>query len=637
MRRTMFLFLPVLLVILIMAGCQTAAPDTARTERGELLSLDPQVTYGKLSNGLTYYIRVNHKPEGRAELRLAVNTGSVLEDDDQRGIAHFLEHLAFNGTLHFKKDALIDYMESIGMRFGGDLNAYTSWDETVYRLQVPTDDKEKLVTALLILEDWAHNISIEPEEVEKERGVIIEEWRADRGADERIQEQHVAAALSGSRYPSRRAIGEMSIIEKVTAATISRFYRDWYRPDLMSVIVVGDVDPVWVKQQLEEKLGKITAPSSPRPRANFPVPGNNQPIISIAADPEATGSSIRIYFKHEPTAFTHEMDYRDLIIEYLVFNILDERLTELSQKSGSPFSSVYNGVGRYVRTLHVGLVGGEVKNGQVKEAVDSLLAEVERIRRFGFLPSELARAKQNALSGMEQAYAERDKRESDRLAAEYIRNYMEGEAAPGIEKETELYKKFVPEITLAEINSLLKDFFPEQNRVLLVAMPDSPDLKKPSLQELTESFRIVKNMTLSAWVDDAVNSPLLPTTPAPGRITTTLAHNNGITEWILSNGVHVLLKPTDYKNDEIIMRAFSPGGLSLVPDDLYVPASTASGLVTESGIAGFTKSQLDKILTGKELSVAPFMDDLYEGFTGATRPADIREMFELVYLYFTSP
>ncbi|MBN1524984.1 MAG: insulinase family protein [Spirochaetales bacterium] len=639
-RYFIFLFLILSLVFsCITAPSSSGTTDHDRTSAASpVLELDSSIIHGKLSNGLTYYIRKNAKPEQRAELRLVVNTGSVLEDDNQRGIAHFLEHLAFNGTLHFKKDSLIDYLESIGMRFGSDLNASTSYDETIYRLQVPTDDIAKLDTGLLILEDWAHNIVIDPVEVEKERKVIIEEWRSDRGADERIRDTHLADSFTGSRYAERRPIGEIKIIETVRPETIQKFYSDWYRPDLMAVVVVGDVDPEMVRKKIEQQFGSIPAVKNPRPRELFTIPGNDDPIISIAAEKEATSSWLKLFFKQTPQMVVTEADYRMLITRHLFFDMINSRLDELSQNSSSPFVSAYAARGRFVRTMDVGLLGAVVKENQVKKGLESLLIEVERIKKHGFVFTELERGKQNAITSMEQAYENSDKRDSSHLASEYIRNFLEKETVPGIEKEYKLYEKFIPGITLDEMNSLADTLLPVKNRILLVAAPQKPDIPAVTKDDCTQIFAAAAKADVQPYVDDTAAGQLMTVLPKPGTIIKTVAHDEmGITELTLSNGIHVLLKPTQFTNDEIVMRAFSPGGLSLVSDDVYVPASTAAGLVAASGVAGITQSQLGKLLAGKQVQVSPYIDELFEGFSGGARTKDIKEMFQLIYLYFTAP
>ena len=602
------------------------------------LPIDPQVTVGKLKNGLTYYIRENRHPENRAELRLVVNAGSVLEDDDQLGIAHFVEHMAFEGTTHFKKQEIVDYLESIGMRFGPDLNAYTTFDETVYRLQVPTDSTEILEKAMQILEDWAHNILFEQEEIDKERGVIVEEWRIRRDAETRIRELQYPVLFHDSRYALRNPIGKMEIIRTFEPETLKRFYRDWYRPDLMAVIAVGDFDKVVVEKLIQNYFSKITAPKDPRVHPEFSVPDHAETLFSIVTDKELTTSRVSVFTKHQIKEYRTVRDYRTILIENLFYSMLDARLWELTKSQDPPFIDANSGSGRFVRSKQFSILGAQVKDNEIERGVEALLTEVERIKRFGFTESELERQKEELLAWVEQFYNERDKRESDSYMFEYTDNYLEGEPIPGIEFEYELFKRYMPVITIGEVNVYAIDICAEKNRVILIGAPQKPDTRLPDQDDLSALISMVKSKEILPYVDVISDTPLISSLPSPTHI---LEERNieeiGVTEWTLGNGVRVVLKPTDFKNDEILFRAFSPGGHSLVSDNDWAAAVTATDIIEEGGVASFTLTELSKKLSGKLADVSPWIDELFEGMSGSATPEDLETMFQLIYLYFISP
>ncbi len=614
-----------------------ACPSRKAVRKPNALPFDEAVTYGVLPNGLTYYIRANQKPEQRVELRLAVNAGSVLEDDNQRGVAHFLEHLAFNGTTHFKKNELISVLESMGMRFGNDLNASTSYDQTVYRLQVPADNDKGLDTGLLILEDWAHNIVLDKAEVDKERKVIMEEWRQDRGAGERIREQQLKFLFADSRYLERRPIGSMEIVSTVTPDTIRKFYTDWYRPDLMAVIVVGAVDPKAVEEKIKEHFGGISPPFFPRPRLEYGVPFNSFPVASVVKDKEATDTAFNLYIKRPVRPLETEDDYRRMLSEYLYHNLLSARLSEIAQQPDSPFLQAYSTQGRIVRGLEAVVLGATAKEGRLRQALERVMLEVERAKRFGFTNAELDREKRSLLAGIEQSYNERDKRNSAALIQEYVRHFLENEASPGIEYEYELYKRFVPAYTVAQINALGADLFTDNNEVLLAHAPDKAGVDVPDMSDLLQVLSRVKTAQLKPYEEEMIDRPLVATPPAKGKVVSEKTDKQlGLVVWELSNGVQVTLKPTDFKNDEIVMRAYRAGGHSLASDKDYIPAAAAADLVRFSGVDGFTRVELEKKLSGIQASAAPYINELSEGLSGGARPKDVTTLFELTYLYFTA-
>jgi zinc protease len=603
-----------------------------------VVPVDPHVTIGRLENGLRYYIRRNVKPEKRAEIRLVVNAGSVLEDDDQQGLAHFVEHMAFNGTKNFPKLALTNYLESVGMRFGPDLNAYTSFDETVYMLQIPTDTLEIITKAFDILEDWAHLVSFDPDEVERERGVVIEEWRLGRGAQARMRDKQFPVLFHDSRYAERLPIGKKDILETFPRSSLVRFYHQWYRPDLMAVVVVGDVDTAMIAQLIRRHFGLIPPTENERPRPVYPVPDHRQPLFTIATDPEATITLVAVYYKHDVPPESTLADYRRMVIEALYNGMLNERLDELTKSADPPFVFGSSQNSAFVRTKEFYTLFAAAKGDDVERALRALMTEAKRVREFGFTSTELERKKASLLRGMEQAYKEREKTESRVLAAEYIRNFLTNEPIPGIEYEFALYKRFLPGITLDEVNALARTWITEGNRVVAVSAPEKPGVHVPSSDELAAVFQNVEQATVTPYVDSVTDEPLVAQPPPPGRIVSTKEIPGiGVTEWVLSNGIHVVLKPTKLKNDEILFTAFSPGGSSLVPDSDYIAAATASSLVQESGVGRFDAIALEKKLSGKIVSVSPYIGEIEEGLSGSASPNDKETLFQLIYLTIVAP
>jgi zinc protease len=602
------------------------------------IPLDSAVASGTLKNGLRYFVRVNQKPEKRAELRLAVNAGSVLEDDDQRGLAHFTEHMAFNGTTHFKKQDLVYTLESMGMAFGPEINASTGFDETVYRLTVPTDSAGALETGFLVLEDWARGIAFDPEEINKERGVVVEEWRQGRGADARMQDKQYPVLFQGSRYAVRLPIGDKGAIESFRPEALRRFYGDWYRPDLMAVVAVGDFEPSAVMDLIRRHFEAIPAPVKPKPREVFPVPDHAGTLFAIAWDTEATGSDIGVYFKSARTPENTVADYRRIIVENLFDAMMNERLVELIRRPDPPFLYAVSGKGTLVRSKGVYYLGAGVKDNGIERGLKVLFAETERVRRHGFTAGELGRAKAELLRGLEKAYAESNKTESSRFASELVRLFLNGEPAPGIAWELRLSQDLVPGISLEEINRLPGEWIADANRVVLVDLPDKPGVAKPTEKDLLAAIASVRADSIAPYNDDVLNQALVPVKPLPADIVKTKTNPLlGTTEWILSNGVRVVLKPTDFKNDEIRFTAFSPGGNSLVPNSYDVAAATAVSVVKEGGAGAFNAVQLEKKLAGRSVSVAPFIGLLTEGISGNASPRDVETLFQLVYLYFTAP
>lgn len=617
---------------------QTDSAATASVALSAKIPVDPEITIGHLENGMRYYIKVNQKPEQRAELRLVVNAGSILEDDDQQGLAHLVEHMAFNGTKNFERNQLVDYLESIGMKFGPEINAYTSFDETVYMLQVPTDSLSIVTTALSILKDWAHQVSFDSVEIDKERGVVIEEWRQGRGADARMFDQQLPVILRDSHYANRLPIGKREILESFQHETLRRFYRTWYRPDLMAVVAVGDFDRDWMEAQIKEKFSQIPPVTAPREREIFRVPDHEETLFAIATDPEATGTSVTIYYKNDLKSQDTVADYRRSLVEQLYTFMLNRRLRELTQQADPPFIYAYSGKGRLVRTKEMYYLGAAVKDGGIERGLTTLYTEASRVKQHGFTPSELARTKKQFLRQIDQALHEKDKTQSGRYAAEYIRNFLTDEPIPGIAYEHQLYQTYLPGIQVEEVNQLAAEWLTETNRVVLVNAPEKAEVTVPTEAELRQVLRTAAAAEVAAYEDQVSDAPLLPEKPAAGKIKKEKVYKKlNVTEWRLSNGVRVVLKPTDFKNEEILFSAHSPGGASLVADRNIISALTASAVIRESGLGDFNNIELQKYLAEKVVRVAPFIDSNIEGISGNTSPQDLETMFQLIYLYFTQP
>jgi zinc protease len=621
----------------IHAQDRPAAPPAQTIGLDQPVPVDPRITIGYLPNGLRYYVRANGRPYQRAELRLVVNVGSVVEDTDQLGLAHFVEHMAFNGSEHFAKQDLIQFMESIGMRLGPGVNANTSFDETVYMLHVPTDNVETLRKAFLFFSDIAHGLSFDADAIDKERGVIVEEWRQGRGAAARMQDVQFPILLKGSRYADRTPIGSREGIETFKPEALKRFYHDWYRPDLMAVIAVGDFNKADVERMIRDLFGQIPTPPERRPRPEFQVPDHPDTRFTIATDPEATMTMVALYNMLPLRDQTTVGAYRQQQVERLYANMLNARLSEISLKPDPPFLKAATERGIFVRTKEAASLMALVKEDQVARGLSSLVTESTRAAKYGFSAAELDRERLEVLRGYEGAYAERDKEESADLAAEFIRAYTTKEPTPGMTYEYGLVQRFLPEITVAEVNKVARDWT-SGSRVVLVSAPRKAGLTVPDATMLAAAMKSAAEGDIKPYVDMASSQPLMEALPAAGRIVGATARGSGgLQEWVLSNGAKVILLPTTFKQDEVIFRATSPGGTSLASDKDYVAARTAAQVIGAGGLGPFNIIQLRNSLAGKAVSVSPFIDDTEEGLGGGASPKDLETMFQLIYLTFTAP
>lgn len=616
------------------AGDGNAAVE--EQDQSPVLGMDPDVRVGKLDNGLTYYIRKHAQPENRASLWLAVDAGSVLEDDDQKGLAHFVEHMAFNGTERFEKNTLIDFIERAGMDFGADLNAFTSFDETVYMLTVPTDDAKTVATGMDILEDWAGALTFDPDEVDKERGVVTEEWRLGRGASQRAFDKQWPIFLKDSKYADRKPIGEKDVLQNAPVATLQRFYDDWYRPDLMAVIVVGDVDPDAMEKEIAERFGDLEVAEGARERENVPVPLLEETRAAVVTDNEANMSMVQYAIKGPPTPIETEHDYRQKLVESAFTGMLAARFDEIRQKPDSPFAFAFGGVFEMGRAVDVFQLTAFAKPGQVEKTVDVLTTEVERVRRHGFLASEFERRKTDMLRDKERALKEKDKVDARAYTFEMVNHFLEGEAMPGRAVELELTKRFLPEITLEEVNALADEWTNRKDRVVM-ASGAARDVM-PSEKDLLAIVDTATGRDITAYEEVAVADTLMAQAPAPGTITKEETIDEiGATVWTLSNGAKVVVKPTDFKNDEIQLRAISPGGSSLASNADFWSATSSDGIVSQAGMAEYDAATLRKMTAGKVARVSPTVGELEEGLWGSGSPEDLELLMQMIHLTFTAP
>lgn len=626
-------------VILSAAPPQSVATSPGTAALNQAIPVDPLITVRRLPNGLQYYVRANPKPERRAEFRLVVKAGSTLEDDDQRGLAHFVEHMAFNGTKSFPKQDVVAFMQSLGMQFGAHVNAYTSFDETVYTLTVPSDQPAVIDRALHVLEDWAHNVSFEADEIEKERGVVMEEWRGRLGAGSRLTDKLFPILLQGSRYADRLPIGTPESLQKFSPARLKQFYADWYRPDLMAVVAVGDFDAAAVEKVIASRFAAIPQPANARPRPTYDLSDRAGTAYAILSDRELTTARVELQGMLPARRQGSVGVYREKLVDRMFSLMLNARFAELAQKPEAPFLMAIAGREIFLaRTKEQASLTAIVREDGIERGLAALATEAERVTRFGFTTVEFDRQRQNLLRAYERLVTERDNRESESRADEYIRHFLEDETLPTIEWEFGLHQRFLKDLTLDEVNRRAKEWFPERNRMVVVLAPEKPGLVLPSQARLETVLTATPAQPLTAYVDTVASRPLLNAAPKPGAIvSTTTRPSAGITEWTLSNGVKVVLKPTPFRQDEILFAAASPGGTSLASDADYVAASTAVQVVTAGGVGNFTAVDLDKYLTGKSASADPTIGELEEGLRGGGSKRDLETMFQLIYLAFTQP
>lgn len=629
-----FARLPVLLLLLL----STIA--FSQTDLSQKLPVDPDVKIGTLSNGLTYYIRKNTKPEKKMELRLVVNAGSVLEDEQQRGLAHFMEHMSFNGSRNFPKNELVNYLQKNGVKFGADLNAYTGFDETVYILPISSDDPKVVDKAFTVLEDWAFNNLFDTAEIQHERGVVLEESRLSKGADERMQRKYFPLLFNGSLYAERLPIGQDSVLRTFKPETLEAFYKQWYRPNLMAVVVVGDIDPAVAEKQIQDHFGKATNPANAKQRpAIIPIQERTKPEALVLTDQEATNTVLQLFNYVQPAKpILTWGDYRKTVLEGLVSSLINQRLQEQTQKEAPPF--IYGGtnIGPFIRGYKAFTSVAVLGDNTAQEVVSALVSETERARQFGFLKSELERAKAALLNATETAYGERNKSESGAIVWQYVNNFLQGTPIPGIEARYNFIRQAVPAITLDEINSLAKELPAPTNVFALLTAPESMKGKLPSSDSLLGAVVAASHNAVKPYEEAAVAGKLMDAAPTPGKITKRTSNQKlGTIDLTLSNGVTVTLKPTTLKNDQILMDAWRWGGAHTFELKDKNNAANAATIVREMGVKDVSPTDLRKYLAGKTVSVTPYINPDEEGIEGSSSVKDFETFLQLTHLYFTAP
>lgn len=625
-------------VVASLLGASTAgySQPKSKSTQPNLVPIDPQVKIGTLSNGFTYYIRRNVEPKKRADLYLAVKAGSILEQDNQQGLAHLVEHMGFKGTKHYPQNELINYLQKAGIRFGADLNAYTSFDETVYQLPIPTDDDQIVANGMQILRDWAQDANFNPEDVDKERGVVLEEKRLRKGAGERMQSKYLPVLMNQSRYAKRLPIGTEEVLKTFEQGTIKQFYHDWYRPNLQALIVVGDIDVQAVEKTIKEKFSDLKNPTNAPNRVRYEVPLLNKNQFITVTDPEQSRTSVQILIKHPQTIIKNTNDLREGIVRDLYNKMLNARFAEINKQADPPFLGAGGYIGGFFGVLDVAATYMSAKPNELEQGLKAVLTELERIRQFGFTSSELQRAKIAVWQDQESAYRERDKTDSQSFVYKYLGHFLNGEAAPSIDYLYHFYQQELHGISLSEINTLAKEFNEALNRDVLILAPEKENL--PDELAVNNWAKQVQQSDIKAYIDRVSDKPLIANKPKAGSVISEKQDKDlGITELVLSNGMKVILKPTDFQNNEIVFSGFSPGGTSIYADVDFQSASNAASIVSQSGLGSFDAITLSKYLTGKQTNVYPSISEREQSISGNTTPKEIETALQLVYLYFTQP
>jgi zinc protease len=626
--------LAVLAVTLLLQAA--AAPSFAPAER---IPFDAAVTTGTLPNGMRYYIRKNARPEKRVALQLAVKAGSVDESDDQQGLAHFLEHMAFNGTRRFKPGELIATFETTGARMGPHLNAYTSFDETVYMFQLPTDAPGLVEKGVQALADFAGGMTLDPKEIDKERGVVIEEWRGRLGAGSRLTDLQVPVLFHKSKYAERLPIGKPEIIKSAPADRIRAFYTRWYRPDRMAVVVVGDIDTDQMLALIRKEMGALPKPSAAAPPRTYDVPLHPETLVKVATDPEAQGSSVSIMRKRKRGSDETVGDYRDALVEQVVSRIFNERFSELARKPDAAFLGASAGAGGLNATTEMFSLNASVQHGRIEAGLAALAIEANRVKRHGFGPAELDRAKKTLLAFFERAYNERDKAESDSYAQEYVNHFLVGEPSPGIAYEYALAKTVVPAINIVDVTNAGRKLLSDDSKVVIAISPQKADVTIPTEDQLRAALTKSEAVAVTAWTDSATGTAILEKAPDPGAVKNRREIPAlGVTVVTYANGVEAWFKPTDFKNDEILFSLSAPGGASLAAPDKYIEALVAPSYIGVSGAGGHSATDLQRLVAGKpSVRALPGISGTSHSISGSSTPADLETALQLLYIRFTKP
>lgn len=648
-KSTLFLLLAVLLGSVAFAQLPGGEKKEKKSDLTAQVPLDKKIRYGKLDNGFTYYIRNNKKPENMIQFRLATNAGSIMERDDQQGLAHFCEHMAFNGIKGYPHNEMIDKLQQHGVEFGRDINAYTSFDQTVYYVNMPSNDPEMVKMGIEILDGWAGNVLFDEKEIEEERGVIHEEWRGGVGHGDRLRQKTWPIMLKGSRYAERLPIGKEEVIMNFKRQSIVDFFNDWYRPDLQAIIIVGDMDAF-------EYAGKKGAPAMEQkvkdvfsshkflgtkklPRESYAIPNNVEPLICIAQDKEATSTSLALYWKHQKTPNGTIGAYRQMIVRNLISMMINERFSEICEKPTAPMMYAGGGYSGFLgREIDVFALSAAPKEGRINETAELLLKLMKQVDEHGFLQAELDRQKEDLLSTYTKLAKEENKTQTNSLADEYTDHYLENSPCPGIRQEWKYAKEFMPEITLEECNAMVKTWITDENLIFYLTAPEKDGFKVPTEKEAIDIIKNSKKVTTEPWVDNFKDEPIFneevaDVTPIQTASNSTL----GYTEYTCPNGVRFVVKKTELKADEIQINSYSFGGTSLYGDADSYQAQNADGFIDAGGIADFSATQLSKKLKGMNLSISPYIGGETQGFSGNCSPKDLETTLQLINLYYTAP
>lgn len=606
------------------------------------LPLDPKVRSGKLENGLTYFIVKNAEPKGQAEFFIAQKVGAIQEEENQRGLAHFLEHMAFNGSKNFPGNKMISYLETIGVKFGDNLNAYTAVDQTVYNISaVPVKRQGIIDSCMLILYDWACGLNLNDSDIDKERGVIREELRTRSTSQLRMIEYLLPEVMPGSKYGHRLPGGLVDVINNFTYKELKDYYKKWYRPDLQGIIIAGDIDPEAIEKQVIKLFGSIPKPVNPAKREEYDVPNTKEPLVSVASDKEATSTGIMLMYKQDPMPMEYRPTAVSLIYDYMnnmVVSMLNSRLSEIAQKANSPFTGAQASFGDFItaRTKKTFGINAGAKEGGLDVAFKAIVTEAEKVKRYGFTDAEYERAKANYMSRLEQVYKEREKLQSSFYVDQVLNHFLTGEALPGVEMEYTIMKQNVPNISLEQINTYAKQLPTEENVVIAVMMPKKEGLEIPSKEKMLEMYNTTKAAQVEAYKETVSNEPLISKIPVAGKIVSEVAEpmSNGVV-WNLSNGATVVVKKTDFKEDQILFNAVSRGGYSLFDIKDVINSKVIADVASLGGLGKFSPTDLRKILAGKNVSIKNSISLASEGVSGSSSPKDLETFMQLLYLSFT--
>ncbi len=626
-----------LLLFLLLSSWMMAQPF----DLTKLPPLDPQVRTGLLENGMHYYIRVNKIQEKRAEFYIAHNVGAILEEDNQNGLAHFTEHMAFNGTINFPKKGILDYLATIGVKFGTNVNASTGLERTVYNLSnVPLLREGVVDTCLMILHDWSNYIAFEPSEIDLERGVILEEWRTYGSASERMSNQLAPVIYKGSKYAIRNVIGDTAVIKHFKHEAIRDFYKKWYRPDLQAIIVVGDFDVNVMEGKIKKLFSNIPKAQNPTAKEEYGLPDNKEPLIGTATDKEATSTMVNIYYKHDAVRDADKtLGYIRLqIIRGFISTMFGQRMSELANRENPPFIFARSYYGQFTRSKDAFVGMAQAANNKSLEALSALLTEMERMNRYGFTAGEFERARAEVMRNFESRFLERDRRKNRELVNQNISNFLTNNPNPGVEFEFNFAQAMVPGISLDEVNQETRKYITKENQVITITGPAKAGITVPSVDEIKLVLDSYQKAPINPYVDVMAGKKLIETEPVPGKVaTTTVNETFQTTEWVLSNGMHIVFKPTDIKEDELLVRGFAMGGTSHLGDDLMHSAELFSDGVTQMGVGTLSRTELSKMMAGKRANVSIGLSKDQDMVTGRTSPKDLETTLQLIYLYFTHP